>query len=200
MNRHESRLTLDRFESLLEAYGGDFSRWPAGLVGEAAALVVQSPEARRRLAEAQALDRLLGKASGVDRQRLNRLADRILAATAEDGRTASEVVSADGLDRQAGHTGARIVRLPVPSRRVPPAAPAHAAAADGRSSRSGGQWRATAALAASLMLGIAIGLTDVGPDTTLNVTSLLQPSASEAEIVLSGLQIDPFSVVDEDQI
>jgi len=55
------------------------------------------------------------------------------------------------------------------------------------------QWRAAAALAASLLIGVVIGLTDIGETTTLGVASF-GSTAFDTETLLSALQID------EDQI
>jgi hypothetical protein len=49
-------------------------------------------------------------------------------------------------------------------------------------------------------MGIVIGLTDIAQTTTLGVASLTGAPASDAEIVLSALQIDSLNVLDEDQI
>jgi hypothetical protein len=48
-----------RFRRLIEAYGADPTRWPAGERSRAEALLNRSDRARRLLAEAQALDALL---------------------------------------------------------------------------------------------------------------------------------------------
>lgn len=48
-----------RFRRLIEAYGADPTRWPAGERSRGEALLARSDRARRLLAEAQALDALL---------------------------------------------------------------------------------------------------------------------------------------------
>jgi hypothetical protein len=48
-----------RFRRLIEAYGADPTRWPAGERSRAEALLARSEPARRLLAEAQALDAVL---------------------------------------------------------------------------------------------------------------------------------------------
>lgn len=53
-------MTLERFEELAEAYGGDTARWPAADREAAAALMAAQPEiARAALARADALDAVL---------------------------------------------------------------------------------------------------------------------------------------------
>ena len=193
MNGQVGKLTVDRFESLLEAYGGNLARWPTQHALAAQSLLQSSSEARARLAGAQALDRLLDKASSPDPQRLRLLTDRIVAAAEgnaplrKPGHSPAAAASADD--------GARVIPLPVPRKRMPAPAPVVRPAP----ARPRRQWQAAAALAASLMMGIVIGLTDVGQSTTLGVTSLAgaSQSASDTELVLSALQIDG---IDEDQI
>ena len=66
-----------RFETLLEAYGADFSRWPADVRDAAAVFVAQNADAADVLAEARALDAALEPARGVPDT--SALAARILA-------------------------------------------------------------------------------------------------------------------------
>ena len=80
MTGNERPLTLERFVSLVDAYGGDLARWPAGFAGAAEDLLGTSPEARHHLAEARALDRLLAKPVVADPAALAALAERIVAA------------------------------------------------------------------------------------------------------------------------
>lgn len=81
-----------RFETLLEAYGANFSRWPADEREAAAAFAAQSAEAADALAEARALDAALEPARAVPDT--SALAARILAGAPR--RTAST-----GFDRRA---------------------------------------------------------------------------------------------------
>lgn len=53
-------MTIDRFRSLAEAYGGSVARWPAGEREAAAALMAAEPHAARTILEkADALDSVL---------------------------------------------------------------------------------------------------------------------------------------------
>lgn len=201
MNRQNQKLTIDRLESLLDAYGGDLSRWPERLAPEAQALIGSSSEARRLHAEAQALDRVLAKASTPDPERLEMLAHRIMAVAEREG-SARPAESARGREAVG-----RVIPMPVSARAVANSdrerqvAPAPAASRPSRGSWfGGGNWPAAAALAASLAFGIAIGVSDIAPTATYNVASLVQPVVSDAEIVLSELQLDTWNGLDEDQI
>lgn len=202
MNGRDQKLTLDRLESLLDAYGGDLSRWPEKLAPEAHALIGSSGAAQRLQAEAQALDRLLAKASAPDPERLEKLAQRIIATAEREG-VARPAAHASGREE-----GARVIPMPLGVRSgsgrkslEPQVAPAPAASRPSRGRWFGGDsWPAAAALAASLAFGFAIGLSDIAPTATYNVASLVQPAASDADIVLSELQFDTWNGFDEDQI
>ena len=197
MNGQVEKLTVERFESLLEAYGGNLARWPASHVLAAQGLLQGSAEARARLADAVALDRVIDKASNPDPRRLRALADRIVAAAASEA--SRREATGQPASEQRDSEGARIIRLPLPqARRL---SPIDAAALQPRTAaRPRRQWPAAAALAASLLMGMAIGLTDVAQTTALGVASLTSAPASDTEVVLSALQLDNLNVLDEDQI
>ncbi|MDX2157530.1 MAG: hypothetical protein SFW09_13585 [Hyphomicrobiaceae bacterium] len=202
MTRNQTTMTLQDLEALLDAFGGQPTRWPADRRHMAEALIEALPEARRMLAEACALDQLLSCAPGADVQRSASLADRIVAA-AVDGNGAHErrahPRAAATRDSQGEGASARVIRLPV---RKPPLSaaprsrplqprPVHAAAS---------LWQAAAALAASLLVGVSIGLTDLAPTRALSLASIAD-RASDADVVLGSLQIDGIAgVLDEDQL
>lgn len=189
-------MTIERFERLLDSYGGDRARWPLSLAGSAEALLRASAEARRKLDEAQALDRLLDTPPVVDGARLGALADRILAQATSVPRGQPEVSAAKPapIDRRG-----QIIRLPAPAMRAPrPVQPAARKPARARAFDI--PWRAAAALAASLLMGVAIGLTDLGQTTTLSFASLSEVPASDTDVVISAVQYDTLNAIDEDQI
>lgn len=195
MNGKDKTLTLDRFESLLDAYGGELSRWPDGLGHAAVALIETSDQARALYAEAEALERLLAKGSmpEPEPERIALLASRIVAAGSDVSTKLQSDVGA----------GARIIRLPS-GRRSGAGRPSDAdlqprIAASLAPRRSEAPWRTMAALAASLAFGVVIGLSDLVPAAVVNVGSFID-AGSDSEIVLSGLQLDGLSVLDEDQI
>jgi hypothetical protein len=195
-------LTLDRLADLLDAYGGDLSRWPERLAGQARLLIGTSSAARRMHDEARALDLVLAKASAPDPARLSLLADRIVTIAGREGAP----VAADA-DRETGK-GARIIAMPAARR-------AGAAGKGDRLDRGGaavpkpalmarwlggGSWPAAAALAASLAFGFFIGLNDYAPTAAYNVASLVEPGTADVDIALSALQFDPLNGLDEEQI
>jgi hypothetical protein len=196
MNGQDETLTLERFESLLDAYGGDLSRWPAASGRAAEALIATSREARARHVEAQGLDLLLAKASRPSPERLSLLADRIVAAAGGDTRQQ---------ERAERGAGADILQLPVGriggKGRTPPSVGQDAVGetASVAARRPRAPWRAMTALAASLAFGIVIGLSDFVPASAVNIGAWFD-AAGDSEIVLSGLQLDSLSMLDEDQI
>ncbi len=68
-----------RFAELLDAYGGDFRRWPANERAPAAAFAAREPDAATLIAEAQKLDQVLDAARASDEPSAD-LALRILAS------------------------------------------------------------------------------------------------------------------------
>lgn len=193
-------MTLERFESLLDAYGADFSRWPGAARSSAGVFLKASSDAQVCYSEVVAFDKLLANSSAPDALRVNQLADRIMAA-------AQSVAPGEVTDAaKARSGGADILTLPrVQSKKAKGttlgALDRRAAAfVSPSATRSPVSWRAFAALAASLVFGIAIGLSDLAPVTSFNVADLLGASQPETEIVLSGLQLDGLGSLDEDQI
>lgn len=137
---------LKRFQSLLDRYGAAPRRWPVDERAEALALLDRSAEARARLDAAQALDALLDQAPDATPSPTLRAA--ILAAA----------------------PAAASLTVPATEPRIVPAAepPAiSATAADWRRRLAAwldlpgewlAGWRPAGALAATMMLGLALGL------------------------------------------
>lgn len=84
---------LALLEATLETYGSDRTRWPAELRRQLSSVVSSNVEARRILAEAKALDRLIDIAPVVPADRLQALSDRIVMAA----RTTPRVVGSSSL-------------------------------------------------------------------------------------------------------
>ena len=190
-------MRLERFEGLLEAYGSDFRRWPEVHAIAARALLAHSDEAKARLAEARALDRLLDLEPSLDNGSLAALTDRIVATAAAE-RVHGRDVKVQPAVKPFGETG-RVIRLPDRRQGAPRAVPVPLARPASRVSELP-SWQALAALAASLFLGIAIGLTDVAQTTTVGFAPYVTSAGSEAESLISAVQLDNLNVLDEDQI
>lgn len=80
MTNANNNMTVAEFERLLEIYGSDRTRWPADVRAGAGHLVARDRNARRLLAEAEALDRAMERAPLPSLTREAELADRIAAA------------------------------------------------------------------------------------------------------------------------
>lgn len=85
-----NRLTkdLERLDGVLETFGADRLRWPADVRRELATLMASSEEAKRRMREAEAFDRLLDTAPQLSGDRIAALTDRIMAGAARTPRMA----------------------------------------------------------------------------------------------------------------
>ena len=123
-----SLLSLDRFAELVDAYGAKPERWPEAERPGALALLNDSAQARALREQAAALDTLLDQA--VVPATSPALADRILAMAPSPAPLSS--ARKQGLAGRIRHW----LRLELPE------------AAD---------WRGAAALAASLLVGVALG-------------------------------------------
>ena len=131
-------MTLTEFERLLEVYGSDRTRWPVAARASAGQLVTRLPAARRLLAEAEAVDRVLERAPMTSLAREAALAERIIAAA----RRSPRMVAKSAATRPS--TDAE--ELPDQPRWLTP-----------RTTFGG----AAGALAASLVLGVLIGLSSL---------------------------------------
>jgi hypothetical protein len=131
-------MTLTEFERLLEVYGSDRTRWPVAARANAGQLVARLPAARRLLAEAEALDRVLERAPMTSLAREAALAERIIAAA----RRSPRMVATSAAMRPPAGAG----ESPDQPRWLTP-----------RTAFGG----AAGALAASLVLGVLIGLSSL---------------------------------------
>lgn len=170
---------LSALVNRLEISGSDRTRWPAQERLRFAPLIAQSDEARRLLAEAAALDRLLDAAPAADPGKLDALIDRICAAAEAEGQLpADNVVSISAARRS-------------------PAAPAKRALHQ----RSG--WQAAALLAASLFVGAFVGtsgllgsaVSSLGGE--VNMAEADMDSLDAIDLVLSG---NRSSLLEEDTL
>lgn len=186
------RLTLDSFERLLETYGSDPERWPEHRRAEALALIGDTHAAAQLLAEARALDGVLARSGKSDPENLRPLSERIFAAAMTTAVTAPEHQS----------KGARIILLPV-GKRAPTTRPAvvetPSRVQPSRPPREPGTWRAATALAASLMLGVMLGVADLAPTSAFGFGPSAEASSGDPEFLLSALHGSGLQALDEDE-
>lgn len=151
---------LDTLERVLATYGADRDRWPAAERLRLAPLIAESTEARRMMAEARALDRLLDKAPAVSRRRQDALAARIVMEIGDsDARSprGGEVISLGDRSRGGGAASSRVARPPFGRPRPSPVA---------------------ALLAASLVGGLVLGWSTLGSALLPDLGSSRSPVAS----------------------
>lgn len=164
-------MTLADFERLLDVYGGDRTHWPADARAAAAQLAARDAKARRLLAEAEALDRVLERAPLPALAREAALADRIVAAA---------------------QRSPRIVKIAGPILPEVGAAKASRGAA-WKPRLVGTELRAAGLLAASLAAGILIGLSNLPHSVVPALADLAGVGLDRGGYNLA--QVEPF---DED--
>lgn len=145
-NTSTTIMTLAEFERLLDVYGGDRTHWTIEARTAAAQLVARDARAQRLLAEAEALDRVLERAPLPTLVTEAALADRIVAAAQRSPR----IVSIKGAEETPA--GAQSGSERQASTRAP---------ADRRSRAFKTDVRKAAMLAASLLFGVYIGLSNL---------------------------------------
>lgn len=153
MTEDRSNMPPGDLEALLDAYGADMSRWPKQAQARAGVLLASDAGAGRLMAEAKALDALLGRAQLLTQERRNALADRIVAEALSD---ASQTATREVTPRKTG------VVIPWPGVARERTVPAWKL---GRRP----VWSAAALLAASLCVGIFVGMQDLAPGTVNNL-------------------------------
>jgi hypothetical protein len=161
-NNPSNTMTIDEFERLLDVYGSDRARWPVEARAGAGHLVARDQAARRLLAEAEALDRTLERAPLPTLAQEAAIAERIVAAARRTPRIVS--VARGEVGRPATVRDA-----------VQPA-----------SESAQPRWLATrtafgglaGALAASLVLGVLLGLSNLSQGVVPAVEQMLGSSGS----------------------
>lgn len=146
-------MTYADFETLLAVYGSDRARWPIEARKEAAVLVARSPEARRLLAETEALDRVLDRAPLPSLAGEAALSARILAAAQRSPRVVSVRTAAPAAEAGASRTRHAAEPLSLRLRMAGDSGLRFA------TSRAG---LGAVLSAASLLAGVLIGLSDPG--------------------------------------
>jgi hypothetical protein len=173
-------MTLVEFEQLLDVYGADRTRWPADARAAAAQLVAKDGAARRLLAETEALDRVLQKAPAPALAAESALAERIVAAALRSPRMVKLQPSPE-----AAATGAE----PVQAAALSPAADPRPSVLGVRRrlrlmSREAG---AAGFLAASLVVGVLIGHTNLPPQIVPALAEMAGLSSDGDELIQIAL-------------
>jgi hypothetical protein len=147
MTNTSNTMTIAELERLLDVYGSDRTRWPVEARANAGHLVARDRAARRLLAEAEALDRALERAPLPTLAQEAAMAERIVAAA----RRTPRIVAGAGVEagRPPVTVGDNIVQLPALRR---PRQWLSAKTAFGG---------VASALAASLALGVLLGLSNL---------------------------------------
>ena len=170
----EDREALER---LLDIYGADRTRWPARERLRFASVISEDEAAARLLTQADALDRLLDQAPRTSEADIDALKERIMAAALRAGPVKLAVVGAE--KPLSGRSWPAHLRRP-----------AFAAKAV--------EWSATAVLAASLVLGVALGSAGTFDSTMQKVAEVtgFSNAAPDTSQLALGEEIDGQS--DED--
>lgn len=175
------------FVAKLDAFGADSRRWPEADRKTAACLPEADSQARLLLAEARALDALLGHSTAVrEPQRLASLEDLIVSAA---------VAERAARHSSAGNVVPMRVRPADTANRTP--APTEAAERASAQWRVHPGWRSAAMLAASLFAGVIIGITEPAQTTVRTVLAAVEPqSTQESGDLAAAIQADTIELED----
>lgn len=168
---NEMRLAeLTAFENVLDTFGGDPARWPAERRERFVRLAAADADAARLLREAKALDAVLTKAGGLPAGDTRALAERIAAAVANTapGQPAQPRRQAENSPAASDGSSGVVIAWPRTGENV--RAPSQAAVASAPRRLSSG-WRTAALLAASLVVGIFVGVTDMVPTDVAQIVA-----------------------------
>jgi len=193
---------LTEFIHLLEVHGADRKRWPLDRIGDVDELLRVSPDARRCLAEAKALDGLLAHAVPPQDMAAASLVDDIIAAAAREAH--------QSLADDAAASKGTIISWPGAGRKSrtskPTALPA--AAADNHALRGSARpvashlrlGRSAAFLAASLLLGIYIGIVGGGSSAVQALAEAAGVSLGYDETEVTALDLGDLTGLDEEAL
>jgi hypothetical protein len=179
MTSEKRRAELTELESVLDTFGGDPGRWPASKRDRMIGLAATDKDARRLLREAEALDAVLTRAAGPPVGNTARLAERIAAAASGSAQAGAADGGAGGLHSvavdhaAAGGKAGVVIAWPLTGPRAGthsgPRSSSAARVADPtgrpvpRRDCLTSNWRTAAMMAASLMIGVLVGVMDLVP-------------------------------------
>lgn len=181
MTTSERQDGLQRLRTVLEAYGADPARWPAAERDALTALTAADPSAAQLVSQARALDRLLATPSARDPAAEARLISAIVAraeATAQTSRTAAS--PSDVVDLASARDARR--RAPTPQPRLRPAT---------------GAWRAAGLLAASLVVGLYLGVTGIAGPALVGLAEAAGLETTAMVLPADGAAVAPQTFEEE---
>ena len=192
---------LNELEGVLDTFGGNSGRWPASKRERMMGFTASDKDARRLLREAEALDAVLTRAAGPPVGSTARLADRIAAAAAGSAQAGSagagsdRALSATQDHAAAGGKAGVVIAWPHSGSRSGPRPSSAARVADPtgsptpRRDRMASNWRTAVMMAASLMIGVLVGVMDLVPAEVSQFVAG-SDSRSESTQALAYLQAD----------
>ena len=171
-------------ERMLDTYGSDTARWPEDVARRLDRFMASDGEARARMARERAFEQALNTAAQPDRLELSMLSERIVAEVALSMR--GEAAGSGEGEVGRGERRGQIIPWPVRERRAPSGTQPERWRLNRRPGDIGS---AAALLAASLVVGIFVGTTDI-----------VRPIAQDfADTIGIAAEIDPDDaiVIDE---
>ena len=179
--------TIDpKLQHLLDVYGADQRRWPAEVARQFADLRVRDAAARDALQETAALDQVLARARTVSIGQQHSLADRIMAQVQAEAAVKDATASASG----------NVMTLPQRAVRIAPARPAPL----GSRMRRSADWRAAAALAAALVLGVGVGMSGSVNTTFQAVAETVGVGLDRSVLAFNDEQGDAMAALDDEDV
>ena len=151
MTNASNTMTIAEFERLLDVYGSDRTRWPVEERASAGHLVARDRSARRLLAEAEALDRALERAPLPTLAQEAAIVERIVAAAKRTPRIVPMArVEVGRTTEPAADNVVQLASLRERAQRL-----------TARTALGGVTGALGASLAASLVLGVFLGLSNL---------------------------------------
>jgi hypothetical protein len=201
MTSNKRLAELKELEGVLDTFGGDPGRWPASKREQMMGLTASDKDARRLLREAEALDAVLTRAAGPPVGTTAGLAERIAAAAAGSAQAGSADAGTDRVHSgaqdhaAAGGRAGVVIAWPRSGSRSGPRPSSAARVADPtgsptlRRDRMASNWRTAAMMAASLVIGLLVGVMDLVPAEVSQFVAGGE-SRSETTQALAFLQAD----------
>jgi hypothetical protein len=188
MNRSPDQKILD----LLDAYGADQSRWPEAAARQFAALTSDDVlAAQTAWREADALDQVLARANSVSAARQATLADRIMAAVQVEAGGQNQAANPAAVSNVIALRPQGVQRAPQAGSLRTPHLPTH---------HAGGGWRAAAALAAALVLGIGVGMSGTASSTFQAVAETVGVNLDRTVLAYNDEPIGTMAALDDEDV